>query len=269
VKAGAYRAQIPAARYRFPASPNDNWRDNNLTTSSTNQAVNHLVETWGRLSHIDARKATTHAKPKRTGTLDKFLRNNRSTNGAERRRAIVRAAYQTLAEKGFEGLRMREIAKRAGIDHSTLHYYFAGKEALIDGIVDHIVQDLSIGRTPAIESGEIGPRQRLIAHFDALIQQMRERPEMFVVLAEIHARSMRDPAVRSIVARNDRGWKRFLIEILQAGIQEKEFHTELVPEVAAETIISFVRGLTVTCASQAGLMKRPLQQLLRWLEGDR
>src|SRR5882757_6025799 len=84
----------------------------------------------------------------------------------ERRREVIQAAYQTLAEKGFEGLRMREIAKRAGMNHATLHYYFAGKEALIDGVLDHIVQELSIGRGPGTEN--LGPRQRLVAHFDEL-----------------------------------------------------------------------------------------------------
>jgi AcrR family transcriptional regulator len=214
------------------------------------------------------RQVTSPAKPKSTGTFGESLKTNHSSKNAERRRQIVHAAYQALAEKGFEGLRMREIAKRAGINHSTLHYYFEGKEALIDAIVEHIVHDLSIGRNPAIETQEISPRQRLSAHFDALIRQMEERPEMFVVLAEINARSMREPELRSIVARNDRGWKKFLTEILQAGIQKNEFHMNLDPEVAAEAIISLVRGLSVTCAGRAELMERPLHQLLLWLEGD-
>jgi len=73
-------------------------------------------------------------KPNPASASAKSIKPNPSVKSNERRRAIVRAAYQTLAEKGFEGLRMREIAKRAGIDHSTLHYYFSGKEALIDGV---------------------------------------------------------------------------------------------------------------------------------------
>jgi AcrR family transcriptional regulator len=209
--------------------------------------------------------SSTHSKP--APVLARSLKTNHSAKSAARRRAIVSAAYQTLAEKGFEGLRMREIAMRAGINHSTLHYYFAGKEALIGGVVDHIVQDLSIGRSQTVKTEGISPRQRLRAHFDALIRQMRERPEMFAVLAEINARSMREPAVRSIVTRNDRGWKRFLTEILQAGIQRKEFDVQLVPEVAAEAIISMVRGLSITSAGRAELMQRPLHQLLLWLEG--
>ena len=225
------------------------------------------VVSTGRILTI--KKVTTQTKSKPTGTGGKSRNTHHSSKSAQRRREIVRAAYQALAEKGFEGLRMREIAKRAGINHSTLHYYFAGKEALIGGIVDHIVQDLSIGRNPAIETQEMGPRQRLTSHFDALIRQMRERPEMFVVLAEINARSMREAGVRSIVARNDRAWKKFLVEILVTGIQKKEFHAKLVPEIAAEAIISFVRGLSITSTGRAELMERPLHQLLLWLEGDR
>ena len=82
----------------------------------------------------------TQPKPKPVNTSAKSLKPSHSAKSNQRRREIVHAAYQAVAEKGFEGLRMREIAKRAGIDHSTLHYYFSGKEALIDGVVDYIVQ---------------------------------------------------------------------------------------------------------------------------------
>src|SRR5215471_10352214 len=84
-----------------------------------------------------------------------------AAQGAERRSAVVRGAYHVLAEKGFEGLRMREIAKRAGMDHATLHYYFKGKKALIHGVLDYIVQELSIGRRASTEGKGMKPSQRL------------------------------------------------------------------------------------------------------------
>ncbi|MBI4046729.1 MAG: TetR family transcriptional regulator, partial [Devosia nanyangense] len=40
----------------------------------------------------------------------------------ERRRAIAMAARQLIIEKGFEGLRTRDIADRVGINIATLHY---------------------------------------------------------------------------------------------------------------------------------------------------
>jgi AcrR family transcriptional regulator len=210
---------------------------------------------------------TSRVEPKQTGHPNRALkRGNELPKSAVRRREVIRAAYHTLAERGFEGLRMREIAKRAGLNHATLHYYFTGKEALIHGVLDYIVKELLIGRGPGTEAEDMRPRRRLAAHFNELVSQMRDRPEMFVVLAEINARSMRDPAIRSVVVENDRGWKSFLMAILREGIQKREFHARLSPEVAAETIISLVRGLSVTCAGRTEDMKRPLRQLSMWLE---
>jgi AcrR family transcriptional regulator len=188
---------------------------------------------------------------------------------AQRRREIVRAAYLAIAEKGFEGLRMREIAQRAGLDHATLHYYFTGKEALIDGVFNYIVNDLSIGRAPAEETEKLGPRDLLHAHFREIVRQVREQPEMFVVLTEINARATRDARVRAIVAKNDQAWKEFLMAILREGIKEKEFLVEMGVEVAAETIISLIRGSNATGAGRTEKLERALQQLSLWLEGDR
>jgi Bacterial regulatory proteins, tetR family len=57
---------------------------------------------------------TSRLKAKRAGPAAEKLKDGDAPKRAERRHAIVRATCQTLAEKGFEGLRMREIAKRAG-----------------------------------------------------------------------------------------------------------------------------------------------------------
>jgi AcrR family transcriptional regulator len=194
------------------------------------------------------------------------LRRRMAAHSAQRRNDVVRAAYHLLAEKGFEGLRMRGIAERAGMDHATLHYYFKGKEALIHGVLDYIIQELSIGRSSAIEVRGLGPQERLAAHFDELVRQVRERPEMFLVLAEINARSMRDLKVHSVVAKNDRRWKRFLMQIVKEGIQKQELHSGLGPEVAVDAIIAIIRGLSVTYARRPEAMERTLRQLRIWLE---
>ena len=207
-------------------------------------------------SRAKSKQAKTIGEPKHTVT----------PKNTEKRRDVIRAAYQTLAEKGFEGLRMREIAKRAGMDHATLHYYYAGKEALIHEVLDYIVLELSLGRSAATDARGLSPRRRLAAHFEALMCQARERPEMFVVLAEINARSLRDPVVRSVVVDNDRRWRGFLVDILKEGVREREFSARLGPEAAADAVLSMVRGLTVTFAGKVEDMERSLRQLSVWLE---
>ena len=49
----------------------------------------------------------------------------------------MRAAYARVAEIGFEGLRLRQVAEQVGIDHSTLHHHFATKQALVAAVAEY------------------------------------------------------------------------------------------------------------------------------------
>jgi len=47
---------------------------------------------------------------------------------------IFQAATAVFFEQGFDGARMAEIARRAGINQSMLHYYFRSKGLLFDAV---------------------------------------------------------------------------------------------------------------------------------------
>jgi len=52
---------------------------------------------------------------------------------------IAEAAREVFIEKGMHGARMQEIADKAGINKSLLHYYFRSKEKLFDYIFSKII----------------------------------------------------------------------------------------------------------------------------------
>jgi AcrR family transcriptional regulator len=186
----------------------------------------------------------------------------------DRRQEVILAAFQSIADLGFEGLRMRAIAKLARMDHATLHYYFSGKEALIQGVLEYIVRDLSIGRPVSTDLAQLPPRERLANHFSELVKQVREQPEIFVVLAEINVRSLRDETIRKVLIKYNRSWKSFLSTILLEGVQQKEFQSSINPHHVADLIISLFRGLSTTSLQRPDPMKCALDQLLAWLSVD-
>ncbi len=47
---------------------------------------------------------------------------------------ILQAAEELFAEKGFEGARTRDIAERAGVNISTLHFHWKSKEELYHAV---------------------------------------------------------------------------------------------------------------------------------------
>ena len=54
---------------------------------------------------------------------------------------ILDAARDVFIEKGFDGARMEEISKKAGINKALLHYYYRTKEKLFDSIFDLVMGD--------------------------------------------------------------------------------------------------------------------------------
>src|SRR5688572_13008474 len=86
-------------------------------------------------------------------------------DGDDRRLALVAAAYQIVAEVGFEGLRTRDVAARAGVNISTLHYYFATKEMLIQGVVEYLRRLFAHTRADETDTAE-SPRDQLRQHFE-------------------------------------------------------------------------------------------------------
>ncbi|MBI9067695.1 MAG: TetR/AcrR family transcriptional regulator [Salinivirgaceae bacterium] len=52
---------------------------------------------------------------------------------------IAEAAREVFIEKGMDGARMQEIADKAGINKSLLHYYFRSKEKLFNFVLSKIM----------------------------------------------------------------------------------------------------------------------------------
>lgn len=58
---------------------------------------------------------------------------------------ILDAAEEVFAARGFEGASTREIAGRAGVNISSLHYHWESKETLYVGVLERIYERL-VGR---------------------------------------------------------------------------------------------------------------------------
>jgi AcrR family transcriptional regulator len=60
----------------------------------------------------------------------------RATRTVERHREILAVALDLIAEAGYHGASLRELAKRLGISQPSLYHYFASKEELVEQIIE-------------------------------------------------------------------------------------------------------------------------------------
>ena len=114
-------------------------------------------------------------------------RKTRQRPGPDRRQALVEAAYRRIAECGFEGLRLRDVAAEVGIDHSTIHHYFPTKQALVTAVVDYATRQFWTSEPHAGTAAD-----ELRRHLARLARMIVERPELHIVVRELDLRARRD-----------------------------------------------------------------------------
>ena len=75
--------------------------------------------------------------------------------GERRRQALVTAAAQLLVEGGFDAVRHRAVAERAGLPLASTTYYFSSLEDLISAAVEHNArEELTAGRARLADLSE-------------------------------------------------------------------------------------------------------------------
>lgn len=192
------------------------------------------------------------------------------TRGKQRRQELIEAAYLVLAEKGFEGLRTREVAKRVGINIATLHYYFPSKETLISGVVEHLLQIL---RQPEVSiPASATALERLRAEFADISVRVAKSPEQLKVLTELAVRAWRDPSIARILSYLDAAWQAHLESIFRDGIKEKSFRQDLDVKATAVAMMSQLRGLGYQKSLRASSLKKVVtlisMQIERWVRSS-
>lgn len=181
-----------------------------------------------------------------------------------RRRSLVRAAYEVIAEQGFEGLRTRSVADRVGVNIATLHYYFPSKEALIGGLAEYLSSQFMNVHAPAVSPGRSPALNRLHQEFADARYYRLERPDMLTVMQELTLRAQRDPAIKAIIAPLMYHWRAGLEEMIENGIQEGVFRPNLVPVIAGAFVASTMWG-TMNVGVGIEVMDGVFDEIERWL----
>ncbi len=178
----------------------------------------------------------------------RYRRDRSRLPAAQRRRQIMEATCELIAERGFWGLSMQDVADQCGLTVPGLLHYVDSKVGLLVAVLEH--RDLEDARSLRMELGvsenEVpdewsagGPKgvdlRRLCA---ATVRRNAQQPEivrLFAVL-EIESLSPSHPSHDYFAARQARVVASFA-ELAQ-GLTDR-------PEVLARQIVAMMDGLQV------------------------
>ena len=120
------------------------------------------------------------------------------TNTKTKKQQILNAAEFEFLTNGYEATKTTQIAKRAGVTHAMLHYYYQSKENLFNKIFEDKIETLKAPIVALAQNKDIDLRDRIREiielHFDFLkthpdlphflINEMRSNPQLIKILRE-------------------------------------------------------------------------------------
>src|SRR5436189_530156 len=159
---------------------------------------------------------------------------------ADRRQALVDAAFQRIASEGFEGLRTRDVAADVGVNIATLHYYFPTKEALIRAVIGYAMQ-----RFNATMPRGGSPVEQLRGHLRALSTLLKEDQQLWAVMGELVLRAPRDADLERIVRQTDEFWHRTLRDLISRAMAQGAIDPTLDADDLAALMIVAIKGLSL------------------------
>ena len=135
--------------------------------------------------------------------------------GERRRAALVEAAAKLLVEGGFDAVRHRAVAERAGLPLASTTYYFDSLEDLVTAAVEHHSNaELATGRR---RLEELATRNRGVQATVDLVLDMLLGPESGDPAADAEAVLLR---YERLVATGRRKYLRPLMRTLSAQLNE-------------------------------------------------
>ncbi len=128
------------------------------------------------------------------GEVQRLGRRTRAEQQAGTRAALVAAAAEVLAERGFHGTSVEEVTARAGFTRGAFYSNFATKEALVGAVLDdRLARDVAA----------VGPIVTAAESTDDLVTRLRamgpdgDGPQVVRLLAELRLHALRSPEARA------------------------------------------------------------------------
>jgi AcrR family transcriptional regulator len=167
-----------------------------------------------------------------------------------RRTAILEAAAQLIAERGYHAVRISDIAAEVGTSTGAVHYYFPGKQEVLTMALRHAV-DRSFDRQ-SVELKQIDDaHQRLLKLFDLQLPRIGLVRDEWSIWMQFWAEATIRPELRPIHNTYYARWHETVARIVVRGQRQGVFRADIDPETVATRLTALTDGAAIQVVTGA------------------
>nr|WP_028612408.1 TetR/AcrR family transcriptional regulator [Paenibacillus harenae] len=140
----------------------------------------------------------------------------------ETKRSIVAAANKLFAERGYDAVTIREIAKEAGCSHTTIYIYYQDKEALLHALSMQPLEHLKSSLDAVSVDETLLPADKLRMLNGLFIRFCLENRSMYTIFFEVKSGRVDIPEPDLAINRLRNQMFNIILKLLQNSLEIPE-----------------------------------------------
>ena len=161
-----------------------------------------------------------------------------------RRTAILDAAAQLIAERGYHAVRVSDIAAMVGTSTGAVHYYFPGKREVLTTALRHAVDRAFERQTEQLKKID-NAHERLLKLIDLQLPRVGPVRDEWSIWMQFWAEATIRPELRPIHNTYYARWHETVVRIVERGQRQGIFRSDIDPETIAHRLTALTDGVAI------------------------
>ncbi|MBX8686210.1 TetR family transcriptional regulator C-terminal domain-containing protein [Mycobacterium sp. 20091114027_K0903767] len=161
-----------------------------------------------------------------------------------RRIAILDAAAQLIAERGYHSVRISDIAAVVGTSTGAVHYYFPGKSDVLTAALRHALDRAFERQSEELKKID-NAHERLLKLIDLQLPRVGPLRDEWSIWMQFWAEATIRPELRPIHNTYYARWHETVVRIVRRGQRQDIFRTDIDPETVAHRLTALTDGVAI------------------------
>ncbi len=166
---------------------------------------------------------------------------------AVRREAFVDIALRLMQTKGYAQMSVQDVLEETGASRGAFYHYFASKTALLDAVIDRIVDGAVTSVEPLVDDAALPAVSKLEGLYGGIAQWKMQRTELMLAIGRVWMSDenalTRDKMWRGVMER----FAPLLSQVIRQGNAEGVFSVAS-PDDTARVMVALMHGLNDAAA---------------------
>jgi len=162
----------------------------------------------------------------------------------QRRDEFLAAAWRLIAERGYHAVRVADIAHECGTSSAAVHYYFPGKQDVLNEALRYSVAQAFARQTAELRAIDDG-RERLLRLIDMQLPRPGQLRDEWSIWLQFWTEATLRPQLRAVHNESYARWREAIARIIVRGQRQGVFRSTVDAVDAALRFTALVDGLAI------------------------